>query len=256
MAARRNIRNFDIYWYGPGGHESHRKVGGLKVLPMHIGRALRKAKAETDPLIHEIQIGFREETGGPEIYARHPKTNWLHWAMDYRELERLEPSKGNAAIGEFSIEIVEKLRNFIVETPNLVRKFPITAIDEAIGHFRAADYSYTAPLSPIKSFDASPLTARFLTEGNCIETKVTMIFLLGGEELHRSEITRMKAGSFASAKYTTAFDLYDNEIKFFSLNPIEPSPVLRYADLPECVHEHLPSNEQLHLEWGTPYNRK
>ena len=83
-----------------------------------------------------------------------------------------------------------------------------------------------------------------------------MIVYLGKEELHRQVVARFGPGRPDLARYTGSFDLYDEEIRFFSMDITRPAPVLKYADLPEHVRAHLPGNEALHAEWGTPYEPK
>lgn len=251
MASRKHLRSYDVYWYGPPRHESYKKAGGLNVLSRHITDAFRKAKITTAPLVHEVHIGFREAACEPEIYARHPKTNWLHWVLDFHILEALSLSATNNEIGEFSISIARDLMKVLKNNPNLVENYPFEVVERAIETFRSENYSYTSRLSPIRKFDASPLTARFQMFGSCLETVVTMIFFLGKEELHRREVISFNAGDFDTARYSGNFDLYDNEIKISSIDISRPVPIIKYSELPKAIQKHLPTNEQLHSEWGT-----
>ncbi|MEL6521426.1 MAG: hypothetical protein AAFQ66_10710 [Pseudomonadota bacterium] len=252
MAPRDKLRDYKLYWFGPGGHESHRKMGGLNVLSMHIGQALRNANAVTSPTAHEIHIGFCIDPKPLELFARHRKTTWLHLVRNYRELEALSFSASNAEIGEFAIEIAKDLQAQIAASSGLIDGFPFAAMDQAIETFRSEGYAFTPRPSPMRPFDASPLKAKFFTTGNCLETKVAMAFFLGREELHRRDVATLAAGAFDTAKYLSSFDLYDSEIKLLSMDVARPSPIIRYADLPDEVRQHLPSNEQLHAAWGTP----
>lgn len=256
MPSRNHLDYYDVYWYGPPRHESFRKVGGLNVLSRHISDGLRKAKIVTEPPTHETRIGFRDDRTAFETYQRHPKTVWLYWVRDYRELEPLPLDADNATIGEFSIQIAKDLQDRVRAHPEVVKNFPFDVIDEAIECFRQEGYSYTARLSPYKKFDASPLEARFLMKSDCHVLTVTMIFYLNRKEIHRREVFTFGPGNFGTARYTSAFDLYDNEIKLLSMDMSRDAPVIPYADLPEDIACHLPNNEQLHLEWGTPYEPK
>ena len=253
MPTRNHLDNYTVSWYGPGGHESHKKIGGLNVLSRHISGALRKAKVQTEPATHEIHVQFRHDDPAFDLFQRHPKTTWINWVRDYRELEALDFGADNATIGEFSIRIAQDFQDCIRARPDLIRNVPLYLLDQAIDEFRAANYSFTTGLSPYKDFDASPLQARFQLHGDCLSTKVTMIFYLDRKEIHRREVFAFGPGAFGTARYTSAFDLYDNEIKLFSMDVTREAPCIRYEDLPSEVSRHLPSNEQLHAEWGTPY---
>ena len=212
---------------------------------------LRKAKAITEPQTHEVQIAFRDDRTAFETYQRHPKTVWLYWVRDYRELEPLPLDADNETVGEFSIQIARDLQDRVRAHPEVVEDFPFAVIDEAIESFRKEGYSYTSRLSPYKRFDASPLEARFLMKSDCRVLTVTMIFYLGRKEIHRQEVFTFGPGNFGTARYTSGFDLHDNEIIILSMDMTRDSPVIPYADLPAEVRHHLPSNEELQTFWRT-----
>lgn len=252
MAKRNHLDSYHISWYGPGGHESHRKVWGLNILSFYISQRLRKAKIVTAPETHEVHIQFRDD--GPRFgtYQRHPKTVWLDWVRDYRDLEELSLDADNATIGEFSIKIAEELKERLKSNEIEGYNFPYEIVDDAIEEFRRNDYGFTSRLSPYKPFDASPLEARFFAEGDCTSTRVTIIFYLKRKEIHRRQVRTLGPGAVSAAGYTCSFDLYDSEIRFGSIDILNPSPVIRYDELPDEVSRHLPTNQQLHDEWGIP----
>lgn len=246
---RNHLDAYEIDWYGPGGHESHKKVGGLNLLSLYISKALRKAKHVTEPAAHKIMVRFSDETPDFFLFQRHPKTVWLKWVRDYRDLEALPLHADNETIGEFSIQIAREFIETTQSHPDIIRGVPFDAIEQAISDFRASGYSFTSRLGPKKPFDASPLVARFFTNGNCLGTETNMVIFHGKAELHRQVVTRFGPGRWDLTKSTGIFDLYNEEIRFFSIDVLRPQPVIRYEDLPETVRKHLPSNKALHAEW-------
>lgn len=256
MLKRNHLDSYNVYWYGPPRHESFKKVGGLNVLSRHISDRLRKAKVATEPPTQVIQIEFRNDRTSFETYQRHAKTVWLYWVRDYRELEPLPLDADNTTVGEFSVQVAKDLQDRVRAHPEVVRNFPFDVIEEAIECFRQEGYSYTSRLSPYKKFDASPIEARFLMKSDCRVLTVTMIFYLDRKEIHRREVLKFGPGNFGTGRYTSGFDLYDNEIKLLSMDMTRDAPVIPYDELPEKVRQHLPSNEQLHAEWGIPHERK
>lgn len=249
MPKRNHLDAHEVHWYGPGGHESHKKVGGLKLLSLYISKALRKAKQVTEPAAHAIVVRFSDDAPKLHLFQRHPKTVWLNWERDYRDLEALPLDADNETIGEFSIQIAMDLIEKVKRHPEVIQGVPFDVIEQAIEAFRASGYSFTSRLGPKKPIDASPLVARFFNSGNCLGTETTMVMFHDKTELHRQVVTRFGPGRWDLASTTGIFDLYDEEMRFFSMDVLSPPPVVKYSDLPEAVRKHMPSNKELHAEW-------
>jgi len=136
MAKREDLGSYEAHRYGPSRHGSNRKLGGLNVLSFYISSALRNAKIVTQPPVQNVEIGFREDPVCLEIFQRHPKTAWLYWRRDYRDLDALAIDADNQTIGEFAVPIAEDLQQEIRAAPSLIQGFPFELIDEGIQNFR------------------------------------------------------------------------------------------------------------------------
>lgn len=251
MAPRNHLRGYDVYWYGPYGHESRDKAAGLNVLSGHISRAFKEAKIVTEPHIHEVQITFDEHPEPLHIHPRHPKTNWLHWRPDYRDLETLCASADNATVGEHSIELARNLQKQLHRQPNLVRGFPHDAMEKAIAQFRSENYSITGRLGGNRKIYASPMTVRLFLHMTCLKTTVSIGFYLKRKELHLRDLISFEGGAWDSAHSLGGINVYDGQLRLFCVDTTQPPPNIAFAELPEEVRKYLPTNSEIEKAWET-----